>query len=153
MASPAERRLAASAVVAQFALMGVLAVPARRDRPRSARLAGRAVSAAGVLGIALSGRALGSALTPSPIPVGDAVLRTDGPYAYVRHPIYAALLLAAAGRAVSCGAGRAWAAVALAVLIDRKAGWEERLLTQRFPEYAAYARRTPRLVPRPPRRG
>jgi protein-S-isoprenylcysteine O-methyltransferase Ste14 len=149
VASPAERRLAAAAVAAQFALIGVLAVPARRDRPRSAVLAGRVLSSAGVLGVALSGRALGSALTPSPIPPGDAVLHTDGPYAYVRHPIYSALLLAAAGRAVSCGPRRAWAAAALTVLIDSKARWEERLLTRRFPEYAAYARTTPRLVPRP----
>jgi protein-S-isoprenylcysteine O-methyltransferase Ste14 len=152
-ASATRGRLAAAAVAGQGLLIGALMVPARRDRPRRVVLAGRVLSALGAVGLVGSARGLGRALTPSPIPVDGAVLRTDGPYAVVRHPIYSFLLLVAAGRLLSCGARRAWAALALTVLIGAKARWEERLLTERFPGYRAYADRTPRFVPRPLTRG
>ena len=81
-------------------------------------------------------------------------LRTDGPYAVVRHPIYAGLLGMLIGSALLEGFGR-WTVglVVAAVLIAIKTRAEERLMTEEFPsEYPRYRRRVPALVPVPRRR-
>ncbi len=76
-------------------------------------------------------------------------LVTNGPYRYIRHPIYASIL------------GFLWAGVAshatvssllLAALATAAVGVrilaEERLITAEYPEYAQYVARTKRLIPR-----
>lgn len=83
-----------------------------------------------------------------PEPCANAELVTGGPYRHVRHPMYLAVLLAAAG----CALGwRTWVHAAafavLAIVLHVKAGIEERALLLRFPGYADYAARTPRIVP------
>ena len=80
----------------------------------------------------------------------NQTLTTSGPFAYTRNPLYAGSLAAAAGFAL---AGRSWwPAVVFAVyflLVYWPAiGEEESHLRQLFPEYAAYAARVPRLLPR-----
>ena len=83
-----------------------------------------------------------------PEPRANARLVTSGPYAHVRHPMYAALIVFAAGVALGWNTPIHWcAAAALAVVLDRKTWREERLLRVRFPDYADYSARTPRLVP------
>ena len=84
-----------------------------------------------------------------PEPRANARLVTTGPYAYVRHPLYVALIVFAAGVALGWNTPIHWsAAVALAIILDRKSRREEQLLRARFPAYESYAARTPRLVPR-----
>jgi protein-S-isoprenylcysteine O-methyltransferase Ste14 len=73
---------------------------------------------------------------------------TTGPYRYLRHPIYGAILLfAAAGLA----AHPSWSAAGFGALLaggaSIRAVAEERLLVERYPEYRDYARRTRRFVP------
>lgn len=91
---------------------------------------------------------LRSALTPFPEPRAQGALRTDGLYAWVRHPVYTGLILAAAGWALYCAS--AWGALTTAILFlffDRKAAREERALARRYSEYAAYSARVPKLIP------
>jgi len=92
---------------------------------------------------------LDGALTPLPRPRDGAELVETGVYALVRHPIYSGLILAAFGWAtvrVSIVAGAL--AVVLAAFLRVKSEREETWLEQRFPAYAAYRARTPRLIPR-----
>jgi protein-S-isoprenylcysteine O-methyltransferase Ste14 len=77
------------------------------------------------------------------------VLRTNGPYAVTRHPIYSGLLGMVLGTAFLMGIG-AWGFLFLAVLVGLEARirTEERLLTVEFGEqYARYRAAVPQLVP------
>lgn len=77
-------------------------------------------------------------------------LRTDGPYAITRHPIYTGLLSMIAGTALTQGGG-GWILVLaiVAALLAIKLRAEERLMTREFPvEYERYRERVPALVPR-----
>jgi protein-S-isoprenylcysteine O-methyltransferase Ste14 len=77
-----------------------------------------------------------------------ALIRT-GPYAIVRHPIYSGLLLALLGTALAIGEWRGLLAVAIALIgFLRRIAVEERRMGQIFPEYEAYRRVTPALLPR-----
>lgn len=97
---------------------------------------------------------LGDRLTPTPVPRQGGELRTGGPYAHVRHPIYSGVLLIVAGIALRTGSALGLALTVVTVaFFHAKAGFEERLLTERFPGYPAYAEVTPRFVPRPWRSG
>jgi protein-S-isoprenylcysteine O-methyltransferase Ste14 len=100
--------------------------------------------------LALAGASrLGRDLRAHPAPAAGAVLRTDGAYARVRHPIYAGLLLGASGVALLRGRPEPLFAVAvLTGLLNVKAAFEERLLHAQFGgAYEAYAARVPRFVP------
>lgn len=75
---------------------------------------------------------LGRALTPTPIPVAGAGLRTDGVYAIVRHPIYVGILLAGLGFTLAVGS--IWQVIVWFLLLAffiGKAAWEDRLLADR----------------------
>jgi protein-S-isoprenylcysteine O-methyltransferase Ste14 len=78
-------------------------------------------------------------------------LITQGVYRWVRHPMYSALLLYCVGQALVIPN---WVAglsnlVAFAALLALRIGAEERMMTQQFGnEYAEYAARTKRLIPR-----
>jgi len=79
----------------------------------------------------------------------DHELVDDGPYRWVRHPIYTGLLLAFVGTALAVGEGRALVAVALAAFaLWRKLKLEETMLGRQFGDaYATYCARTRALVP------
>jgi protein-S-isoprenylcysteine O-methyltransferase Ste14 len=82
-------------------------------------------------------------------------LSTSGPFAYLRNPLYAGTLIVGAGFAVA-GArlGIGLALLAFFVLLYLPViEEEESYLRDKFPEYAAYERRVPRLWPKPARGG
>jgi protein-S-isoprenylcysteine O-methyltransferase Ste14 len=84
----------------------------------------------------------------NPTPGG---LVTDGPYRYLRHPIYSAVLLFIWTGVLAHGAPPTAIALALAVgatvMTAIRIQAEEQLMLASIPEYAAYAARTRRLVP------
>ena len=91
---------------------------------------------------------LGRALTPMPYPKSNAPLVQTGPFALVRHPIYSGGLVASLGIAVGVSGWLTWWYVAaLFALVDSKSRWEERWLSEKFPEYRDYQRRVRKLVP------
>jgi protein-S-isoprenylcysteine O-methyltransferase Ste14 len=79
----------------------------------------------------------------------DHELIQSGPYALVRHPIYTGLFAMALGSALLIG--RIGALIGYIFFVAGfvlKAGREESLMMQQFPEqYAAYRQRTKRVVP------
>jgi protein-S-isoprenylcysteine O-methyltransferase Ste14 len=76
-------------------------------------------------------------------------LRTDGPYAVTRHPIYTGLLGMLLGSVLLNGLGVSLVFLLVgAAVIATRIPIEERLMTKTFPEqYARYRKRTPRIVP------
>lgn len=150
--SAAEAAAAWSLVGAQVGLLAALLLPSRaggRRVPAELRRLGLAMSGVGLGSAVAAAAALGPGLTPSPLPSAAASLRTDGPYARVRHPVYTGLLLLAAGQVLrSPSRLRAACAAGLGALLGVKARWEEARMTARFPGYRAYAAAVPRFVPR-----
>jgi protein-S-isoprenylcysteine O-methyltransferase Ste14 len=92
--------------------------------------------------------ALGRNLTPFPQPSDQSGLVQHGIYAFIRHPLYSAVIAGILAWALfraswpALGAG-----LAAVVFLDAKARREERWLRERFAEYAEYERRVRRFVP------
>jgi len=83
-----------------------------------------------------------------PEPKSGGHLVQTGPYRYIRHPMYSALMLAMLGLCIGYATPWRWAAlVALAIVLAVKAGLEETAMAARHADYAGYARRTRRFVP------
>ena len=79
---------------------------------------------------------------------GKSFLVTHGPYRFIRHPMYTALLLCTLAMVLdefSMMRGIVW--LLLAINLVAKLTYEERLLAQHYPEYESYQRQTSRLVP------
>ncbi|CAD5373912.1 hypothetical protein RA210_U40315 [Rubrivivax sp. A210] len=83
---------------------------------------------------------------PSPREGGQLVQR--GPYRWIRHPMYTAVL--AFGLACAWAAGAPWGWVCLTALLAvlvAKAALEERWMLEQHAGYAAYRERTHRFLP------
>jgi len=71
-----------------------------------------------------------------------------GPYAYVRHPIYSGIMLAALGTALTSSVFGVGMFVFISILFALRINREERIMLELFPEqYPAYQKHTKRLVP------
>ena len=92
---------------------------------------------------------LGTSWSVAPKVQGDHQLRTHGPYAVTRHPIYTGLLGMMLGATLLSGIGQ-WIVLFPVGLIvfEVKVRMEERLMVATFSdEYPRYRRRVPQLVP------
>jgi protein-S-isoprenylcysteine O-methyltransferase Ste14 len=91
---------------------------------------------------------LGKSLTANPVPLDKAELKTNSAYSIVRHPIYLALILVAIALTLKSASLVSVAALlALVVLLDFKARFEEKLLMKKFANYKNYAQKVGRLFP------
>ena len=138
-------------VIGQFVLIGAVALlPGAHWHVTTAHevVAVVLILAALILGL-WAARWLGRGLTPLPLPNGQVGLITGGPYRWVRHPMYSAVMLGMSGVALGSGS---WcsvtALVGLVGLFAFKSRWEERHLEAAFPGYGVYQERTGRFVPR-----
>lgn len=87
-------------------------------------------------------------LTPLPEIKSGSRLVTRGPYRWIRHPMYAALLLvmlALVAEAFSYWRGACWVLLSADLVV--KLSYEETFLRDAFPDYGAYQSRTWRLIP------
>ena len=75
-------------------------------------------------------------------------LVTEGPYRYVRHPLYLAEIIALCGTSMEFA--QPWSSLvmlaAIALQVPRM-HYEEQILTESFPSFRAYVNRTARLIP------
>ena len=93
--------------------------------------------------VAFGARSFHAGSTPT-----EGGLVTSGPYHFIRHPIYAGVLLALAGALVAHHDAPAVAAAVIAcAAIGVRIASEERQVAARYPEYVDYARRTRRVLP------
>jgi 2-amino-4-hydroxy-6-hydroxymethyldihydropteridine diphosphokinase len=104
-----------------------------------------------VLGGVLAWRsavALGRNLVPMPEPITGGSLVTEGPFGYVRHPIYTAIVLGFAGVSLLFNSRFAGLGTALLYLLfAHKSRYEEGLLRIAYPTYHAYVRRVRFRIP------
>ena len=147
-AEPAMVVLAVVAIAAIVLVGRSIFSPFTVDAPW-VRLIGAGVLVASTLFAIWARLALGSSWSIDPEAATDRGLRTDGPYAITRHPIYTGLLGMLLGSALLGGLGQAIVLVPAGLVFAwLKIRSEERLLLATFPdEYAAYRERVPRLIP------
>ena len=92
---------------------------------------------------------LGTMWSVAPRVKGDHQLRTRGPYAVTRHPIYTGVLGMLLGATLLSGIGQ-WIVLFPAALIvfEVKIRMEEHLMAATFPdEYPRYRQQVPQLIP------
>jgi protein-S-isoprenylcysteine O-methyltransferase Ste14 len=141
-------------VVLQLTLMGAIMLPFGVSGWHGA--ATSLIIAAAAVGVwALSANRPGN-FNIRPEPKSGGHLVTGGPYHFIRHPMYLAVLIATAGFVLGYAEFAAWRAadlaraaawLCLAAVLYAKSEIEERALRALHPDYAAYARRTKRVIP------
>lgn len=83
-----------------------------------------------------------------PQPALKAVLITSGPYRFIRHPMYTALIIGALALVIMCPAiWRILTVVILSVTLFVKLTMEEEMLSDKFPQYQEYKKKSYRLIP------
>ena len=129
-------------------VLGVEAVSWHKE-PEATRLLG-AVLLVPATGFTIWARvALGTMWSAAPVAREGHVLRTDGPYAVTRHPIYTGILGMLLATAIALGFGT-WLYVVVLVIVffELRIRAEEQLLNEAFPgAYEEYRRRVPQLIP------
>jgi protein-S-isoprenylcysteine O-methyltransferase Ste14 len=141
-----DRVFAYTLVVIQFICLGAILLTGPLIAQNPVWLAVEV--AAGVLALwALISARVGN-FNITPTVRSGAELITRGPYRFIRHPMYASLLLVCLALVADAPAWWRWALwLVLAADLVVKLRYEERLLTGHFPGYAEYRRQTKRLVP------
>jgi protein-S-isoprenylcysteine O-methyltransferase Ste14 len=149
--SLAQRKaLGALLVALQFACMLVLpalALPALRQGtlPAATLLLGGASLA--LMAWTLLHNRLGN-FNIRPLPKAYGSLVTSGPYRWIRHPMYTAVLLGGAALAWMSDPAPGWTVWAcLALVVFVKSTFEERWMREQHPAYGDYAARSKRFVP------
>lgn len=109
---------------------------------------GVALFTLGVFGYRRAGAALGDALSPLVSPRPEATLVTEGPYRWLRHPMYLSQALIAIGAPLTLGCRWAtWLAVPAIGILGVRMWLEDAALARRFPDYPRYAATAKRILP------
>lgn len=142
-------------------VMGIAVIAAPHSFWRHLELHSQPLRVAGVVVVVLAAVAtvwsrlvLGDMWSSAAVAKQGHALRTTGPYAITRHPIYTWMLVLLLGTALTQALGR-WAALFLmvTVILALKIRTEEKVLREAFPgEYDRYRQRVPALIPLPRRR-
>jgi protein-S-isoprenylcysteine O-methyltransferase Ste14 len=113
------------------------------------RVLGLAVLVASTLFTLWARFSLGTSWSMAPKVQGDRQLRTRGPYAVTRHPIYTGMLGMLLGATLLSGIGQWIVLFPVALIVfEVKIRMEERLMVVTFPEeYPRYRRQVPQLIP------
>lgn len=83
-----------------------------------------------------------------PEPSANAVLIANGPYRFIRHPMYTSILAGCVGLLISHFTFlRLTMIISLTIVLIAKLLWEEKMLTQIFEGYKNYMAHTFRLLP------
>lgn len=137
------------AAIGLLALAGIVERVSARDLSAQSLLALIAIALAAALALWALASMPGGTFRVMPEPSDSGQLATDGPYRRIRHPMYSSVLLGCAGLVALSSAILlalpAWLALTAVLLL--KIRHEERLLSQRYANYAGYASTTWRLLP------
>jgi protein-S-isoprenylcysteine O-methyltransferase Ste14 len=116
------------------------------SRPAWLGYLGLLLSVGGVCTGVLALLQMKTSFSPFPTPTAAGELVTSGMFAWARHPIYTSILLGAFGFALYAGSGyRVLIGLTLLTLFYFKSSYEEQLLTNRYPGYAAYKKEVGRF--------
>ncbi len=113
------------------------------------RVLGLAVLAASTVFTLWARFSLGTMWSVAPRVKGDHQLRTRGPYAVTRHPIYTGVLGMLLGATLLSGIGQWIVLFPIALIVfEVKIRMEEHLMLATFPDdYPRYRRKVPQLLP------
>jgi protein-S-isoprenylcysteine O-methyltransferase Ste14 len=90
----------------------------------------------------------GQKITPNPVPLQTAELRTRGIYSLIRHPMYFSVLLFVTGFTLYEGAYYSFILnIVVFIFLAVKIKFEEKQLVKKFPEYKAYQYKTKKILP------
>ena len=142
------RHLGTLLVALQLLLIASLALLAAPVAARAPAGAWALAGAGGLLALWALGCNRPGNFNIHPSPRAGGRLVQSGPYRWIRHPMYSAILVCGLACAWAAASPWAWAAEALlAAVLSVKAGFEERWMLAAHPDYAAYRARTRRFVP------
>jgi protein-S-isoprenylcysteine O-methyltransferase Ste14 len=150
LSHPPRQRTGTLLVILQFGLLtGLAALAFVRFSPGTMPLGAWLLAAACVMlatWTLIHNRPGNFNIHPAPKALGTLV--TTGPYRWIRHPMYTAVLLGAAALAWAASAGIGWAAwFALALVLMLKSTLEERWMCEQHPGYGAYRQTSQRFLP------
>jgi protein-S-isoprenylcysteine O-methyltransferase Ste14 len=87
-------------------------------------------------------------ITPSPVPLENIRLKTNGIYSVIRHPMYFSAILLLTGYILYRSAYYTLLlCLAVIIFLVTKIRYEEKLLSAHFAEYKEYQKRTKKLIP------
>jgi protein-S-isoprenylcysteine O-methyltransferase Ste14 len=128
-----------------FLMFGLVWFKPRMDLPLAAQLAASILVFTGNILSAYIVCKLGRSF--SILPESRKLVMT-GPYKIVRHPLYVAEAIASLGTMILfLSVGSIVLVVAQTILQLVRIHYEERVLSENFPDYKAYAKKTARLIP------
>ncbi|QQS27333.1 isoprenylcysteine carboxylmethyltransferase family protein [bacterium] len=132
-------------VILQFILLAILALSSNQTpRILSFILAGGAI----LLGLTAMLAMTKPTLTVMPEIARGAELSTTGPYKYIRHPIYTALMILGLAMLLQNATTiRILVYISLVIILILKANYEERLLAKHYRQYTPYKKTTKRFIP------